>query len=250
MKDKIQIVVLAAGYGKRMNNCELPKVLIPFNGKPIISHLLAAIKESDVCLKPVIVVGQKAYQVQEALGPDYIYIFQKEQLGTGHAVLVTKPSLKGKAENIMILYGDHPLVTATMIKKLATAHLASKKVLTMATVKVADFLDWRGNFYDFGRIIRNDSSQVCQIIEKRDASLEQKEIKEVNPGYYCFQAEWLWANLDKLKNTNSQQEYYLTDLVDLACRQGQEIATVEIEPKEALGVNTADQLALAEGMCK
>ncbi|MFA6410100.1 MAG: NTP transferase domain-containing protein [Candidatus Buchananbacteria bacterium] len=248
MEDKIQIVVLAAGFGKRMNNHDLPKVLIPFKGKPIISHLLLAIKESGVGQKPVIVIGQKSEMIKSALGPDYTYVFQAEQLGTGHAVSVTKSELEGKAENIMILYGDHPLVSSLMIKKLAAAHLANQKVLTMATVKVPDFSDWRQSFYDFGRIFRGDNKLVCQIIEKRDATQEQKEIKEVNPGYYCFQADWLWSNLDKLKNDNSQKEYYLTDLVGLACQQGKEIATVEIEPKEALGVNTAEQLALVEKM--
>ncbi|MFA6215325.1 MAG: NTP transferase domain-containing protein [Patescibacteria group bacterium] len=241
---KIQIIILAAGHGKRMNNAELPKVLVPFKGKPLISRLLQAIKASGVCAKPAIVVGQKADMIKAALGSDYTYIFQAEQLGTGHAVMCSKDELAGKAENIMVLYGDHPLVSAETIKKIAAAHLETGAILTMATVTIPDFSDWRANFYDFGRIIRTDSGRVCAIVEKKDAAESQKEIKEVNPSYLCFQAEWLWENLAKLKNDNAQKEYYLTDLIGSACRQSQEITTVEIRPEEALGVNTAEQLEL------
>jgi bifunctional UDP-N-acetylglucosamine pyrophosphorylase/glucosamine-1-phosphate N-acetyltransferase len=250
MSNNIQIIVLAGGQGKRMNNQDLPKVLVPFKGKPIISHLLSAIKDSGYCEKPVIVVGPKADQLKAALGPSYQYIFQPEQLGTGNAVLVCREELVGKVEDVMILYGDHPLVTAGMIEKLADTHLQSGNVMTMATVKVSDFSGWRQAFFDFGRIIRDERGRVCEIIERKDATDLQKEIKEVNPGYYCFKANWLWQNLDQLKNNNAQKEYYLTDLVGLACHQDQMITTVQIEPKEALGVNTAEQLALVEKMCR
>jgi len=244
MSEQIKIIILAAGHGKRMNNHELPKVCIPLDGQPIVKRLMKAIKDSGVCDKPVVVVGQKAELVKQALGPDYTYVNQSEQLGTGHAVMCAKDELVGKAENIMVLYGDHPLITAEMVNNLAKTHLAANTVLTMATVKVPDFSDWRASFYDFGRIIRDDSNKVCQIVEKKDADDAQKEIKEVNPSYLCFKADWLWDNLAKLKNDNAQKEYYLTDLVGLACQAGREIATVEIQPKEALGVNTAEQLEL------
>jgi bifunctional UDP-N-acetylglucosamine pyrophosphorylase/glucosamine-1-phosphate N-acetyltransferase len=244
MSNQIQIIILAAGHGKRMNNLELPKTLIPLNGEPIIFRLLKAIKDSGVCDDPIIVVGQKADQIRAALGPNYHYIIQDRQLGTGHAVLCTKSELEGKVKDIMVLYGDHPLITAEMIQKLARAHLKSGKTLTMATVKVPDFADWRCGFYDFGRIVRQGSNKVCAVVEKRDATEAEREIKEVNPSYFCFKADWLWQKLSELKNENSQQEYYLTDLVGMACQAGLEIETVEIQPKEALGVNTAEQLEL------
>lgn len=246
MIDKIQIIVLAAGHGQRMEDKELPKVLIPLEGKPIIQYLLAAIKESGVCQKPVIVIGEKAGEVKVALGPDYLYVFQEEQLGTGHAIACCRQQLEGKVKDIMVLYGDHPFISSTMIKNLTETHLKGGKILTMATVKVPDFKDWRQSFYDFGRIIKDDQGRVTQIVEKKDATPKQLEIKEVNPSYFCFKADWLWQNIDKLKNDNAQQEYYLTDLAGIACQQDQEIATMEIKPKEALGVNTAEQLELVK----
>jgi len=242
--DKIQIIILAAGLGKRMKNKEIPKVLAPLEGKPLIRYLLEAVDESGVCEKPVIVVGQKADMVKEALGPNYTYVFQTEQLGTGHAVMSAREELEGKVKNIMVLNGDHPLVTAETIKKLAQGHLAQEKVLTLGVVKTPDFDDWRQSFYDFGRVVRNGDGKLSRIVEKKDASPEQLEIKEVNPNYFCFKADWLWSNLDKLKNDNAQGEYYLTDLLGIACQQDQEIATVEIELKSGLGVNNEEQLEL------
>jgi len=246
VRGKIQVIVLAAGQGKRMGDKNLPKVLIPFKGVPIIKHLLAAVKNSGVCAKPVIVIGQQAEAVKKELGPDYIYIYQAQQLGTGHAVMSAQKELAGKVQNIMVLYGDHPLVTSTMIKKLTDVHLQQGKVLTMATVSLPDFEGWRQVFFDFGRVIRDKNGRVIRIVEKKDATKKQLEIKEGNPSYFCFKADWLWANLAKLKNDNTQNEYYLTDLAKLACDQKQEVATVEIEPKEALGINTAKQLKLLE----
>jgi len=246
--DQLQIIILAAGLGKRMQNKELPKALTPLRGRPLISYLLDSIKESGVCAKPVIVVGKMADMVKAALGPNYTYVFQAEQLGTGHAVMCAKDELAGKAENILILYGDQPLITPETIKKLVATHLSAGPVLTIGTVKVTDFANWRAGFYDFGRINRDLSGNVVGIIEKKDAIEKQWDIKEINPGYYCFAADWLWENLAKLKNENAQKEYYLTDLIGLACQQGQNISTVEIEPKEALGVNNEEHLKLLEGI--
>jgi len=246
MSNQIQIIILAAGLGKRMKNKELPKALVLFKGQPLIKYLLALIKSSGICDKPVIVVGKMAEKVKETLGPNYIYVFQAEQLGTGHAVMCAKGELVGKAENILVLYGDQPLITAETIRKLAGIHLAGEQVLTMGTVQVPNFEDWRVGFSDFGRINRDSAGKVCGIIEKKDATAEQLNIKEINPGYYCFKADWLWQNLTNLKDNNAAGELYLTDLLGLACQQGKEITTVEIEPKEALGINTEGQLEAIE----
>ncbi|MBN1779401.1 MAG: NTP transferase domain-containing protein [Candidatus Buchananbacteria bacterium] len=245
--NKLQIVILAAGKGKRMNSQELPKVLVPLRGKPMIKYLLESIKQAGIS-NPVIVVGQQAERVKAELGGQYQYVFQAEQLGTGHAVAVTRDTLLNQADHIMVLYGDHPHVSAATIKSIADAHLSSNNILTMATVKVDDFFDWRQSFYDFGRIVRDVNGDLDKIVEKRDATPEQLEIKEVNPSYFCFRADWLWENLVKLKNENSQGEYYLTDLLGLAVDQNQKITTVEIEPLEALGVNTQEQLQQLENL--
>lgn len=244
MGNKIQIIILAAGHGKRMNNAELPKVLVPLQGKPMVARLLESIAASGVCERPLLVVGQKAEMVRAALGDAYDYVFQEDQLGTGHAVSVTRSVLEGRVPDVMVLYGDHPLVTAETIRKLSEVHHASGSVLTMATVQVSDFDDWRAGFADFGRIVRDSAGNITAIVEKRDATPEQLAIREINPGYYCFSSEWLWKNLEHLQNNNAQKEYYLTDLIGIACSQHLPIASVVIDSREALGVNTAEQLSL------
>ena len=238
-----KVIVLAAGLGKRMGG-KIPKVLISLAGKPMIKYLVEAIKKSGVDRRPTVVVASDSKNLIKQTLNGCDYVVQKKQLGTGHAVACTRDFLQNKTENILVLYGDHPLVSAETIKKLNQAHLREKKVLTMAVVKIPDFNGWRKSFYDFGRVIRKRNGQISQIIEKKDALPAQLKIKEVNPSYFCFKADWLWQNLNKLKNNNAQQEYYLTDFVEIACRQNQEIATVQIEPREALGVNTPKQLKL------
>ncbi|MBI5466510.1 MAG: NTP transferase domain-containing protein [Candidatus Kerfeldbacteria bacterium] len=243
-EQKIKIIVLAAGHGKRMGNGELPKVLVLFKDKPLVHYVMEAIAASRIDVRPIVVVGQKSEQVKAALGSDYIYVLQTEQRGTGHAVAAAESVLKGKAETVMVLYGDQPLITPITIKKMAQTHIVSGSTVTMATVLVPDFGDWRQGFYDFGRVIRDKAGKVVAIVEKKDATLEQLDTKEVNPSYFCFKAQWLWQNLEKLSNNNSQREYYLTDLVGLACQQGEPITTVMVELREALGVNTPEQLVL------
>lgn len=242
--EKIKIVILAAGHGKRMNNESLPKVLTPLKGKPLIVWLTEAIKVSGVCEQPVIVVGQKSEMVKATLGPGFIYVIQSEQLGTGHAVMAARSEVEGQADNVMVLYGDHPLVSSETIRKLTEAHLDSGNVLTMATVKINDFNDWRQSFNDFGRIIRDGAGNITGIIEAKDATPEQRQILEVNPSYFVFKADWLWNNLERIKNDNVQHEYYLTDLPKIAVSENKKITSVEIDPREALGVNTVDQLTL------
>lgn len=244
MKKALQIIILAAGHGKRMGQQDLPKVLVSFNGKPIIVYLLESVAKSGVDNRPVVVIGQKAEQVINTLGDGYEYVRQEEQLGTGHAVVVTENLLKDKVENVLVLYGDHPLVSSETIKNLVSIHETKKNIITMATTKISDFNDWRATFFHFGRIIRNQENKIIRIVEKKDAEPDELNVKEVNPGYYCFNAKWLWKNLSLLKSNNKQKEYYLTDLVALAINQGLSVDTVDIDSVEAFGVNTPEQLAM------
>ena len=246
VRGNIQVLILAAGQGKRMGAGDLPKVLVPLKGKPMLGHLLEAIKNSGVGETPTVVIGKGAEKVKETFGDDYQYVLQEEQLGTGHAVKVAKGALKD-ATDVMVLYGDHPLVSAKLIKALAQKHLSSGSVLTMATVTVRDFEDWRREFISFAKIIRDDKDKVVKIVERKDISEDQKDIPEVNPAYMCFKADWLWENLKNLGKDNAQGEYYLTDLVKMAVDQGHEITTVDIQDiKEALGINTSEQLKSIE----
>lgn len=243
--EDLYTIILAGGKGTRMDS-DLPKVLVPLVNKPLISYLLEGVDQARFSTTPVIVVGYQADSVKEALGDNYTYVFQEQQLGTGHAVQVAQSELKHKAKTIMVLYGDHPFLRAETLQEIALTHVQSGEVLTIATTVVSDFNDWREGFYSFGRIIRNNEGNIDRIVEKKDASKEELEIQEVNPAYFCIDAEWLWKSLTNLRNDNAQGEYYLTDLVHMAIEEGRRIASVSIDPVEALGVNTKEQLALVE----
>jgi len=239
-----QIIILAAGHGKRMQS-ELPKALTPLRGKPFVKHVLDAVASSKVCDNPIIVIGQKGDQVRDVLGSSYSYAVQSEQLGTGHAVMIAEDIAKD-SDTIVVLYADHPLVSAETIKNLIDTHKQKKAVLTMATAIVPDFLDWRKAFLSFGKFVRDEKGEIKKIVEVKDATEEELEIKEVNPAYMCFDAKWMWEHLHMLKNENAQNEYYLTDLVGMAFSENQNITSISIDPREALGVNTKEQLKLIE----
>jgi bifunctional UDP-N-acetylglucosamine pyrophosphorylase/glucosamine-1-phosphate N-acetyltransferase len=234
---------LAAGKGTRMDD-SLPKVLVPVKGRPMIEYLIQSIADSGVCKDPTIIVspGNKDL-IKEALKRyGCRYAIQNEQLGTGHALACAKGFVGEEAKNIIVFYGDHPFVKPQTIKKLAEAHKGS---ITMMTTELEDFNGWRKNFYNWGRIIR-DGNKIKEIIEFKDANREEKEIKEVNPGFYCFNSEWLWENIKRLENKNAQKEYYLTDLIKIAFKQGLKIDSLPINPKEAIGINSKEELEIAE----
>ncbi|RJQ28457.1 hypothetical protein C4571_03740 [Candidatus Parcubacteria bacterium] len=240
-----RVVVLAAGKGTRMNS-HLQKVLLPFKGKPMIQRLVDAIVASGIDPRPLIIVGQQREEVQKTLGNQCEYVVQEEQLGTGHAVRCAEKALKGKADAIIVLYGDHPFVKAETVKKLYDLHKKQGCPLTMMTTEVEDFKEWRAPFYDFGRVIRDEKGMIRKVMERKDASPEELEIREVNPAFLCFDAEWLWQNLTKLRNNNAKKEYYLTDLVQIAIDEGACIASMNIDPAESIGVNTPEHLSVAK----
>lgn len=224
----------------------MPKALVLFNGKPIIDYLMQAVKHSGVVGKPILVVGYKKEEIINHLGTEATYVVQEEQLGTGHAVRVTEGSIPESVEHILVLYGDAPAVTGAMIANLIAVHAKSNCSLTMATVTVPSFDDWYQVFYKpFSRIVRAEDGKIVRSVEFKDASEFEKELKEVNPCYFCFEKKWLFEHLAKLKNENAQSEYYLTDLVEHAAAE-KSIASVAISPEEALGVNTIEELERLE----
>lgn len=238
-----KIVILAAGKGKRMR-CELPKVLVNLQGKPMIEYLVKSIIASGVDASPIIVVSPDNKEIISRALAKYNcqYAIQTEQLGTGHALACAKYLIDKSVDHIICFYGDHPFISTKTIRQVAENH---KGAITMMTVRVEDFDGWRKCFNCWGRIIRDDSGQIKENIEFRDASDEVKQIKEVNPSLYCFESKWLWENLKKLNNHNAQREYYLTDLVKLAFKQNLNINTFNLEPKEAIGINSPEELAIA-----
>lgn len=243
---KVKIIILAGGKGKRMQS-ELPKVLIPLHGKRLVAHVLDAVRKSEIDDRPVIVVGQQRELVMKTLGDDYEYIVQEEQLGTGHAVLSAQKILENNADHVVVLYGDHPFITSETINKLVEKHLTSGGKITMATVSLSDFADWREIFYtNFSRIVRDKNGNIIKDVQFKDASDEEKKITEVNPCYFCFETKWLWENLKTLKTDNAQKEYYLTDLVKIAMQEKIKIESINIDPHEALGVNSKEELKTLE----
>ena len=247
MKNQVQIIILAAGKGTRMKS-ELPKVLIPLRGTPIIKHLLNTIESIDnkPFGTPYIVVGYGKEQVMKALGSTYNYVEQKEQLGSGDAVNSVKNSISSIAENTLILYGDHPFVSGETIQKIINKKIESGKKIVMATVLLPDFDDWRKNFLGFSRVERGANGKILRTIENKDATEIERKITEVNPCYFCIDTEFLWKELAKLKNDNAQHEYYLTDVFKIAVQEGIEIESIQIDPHEALGANSKEELETLE----
>lgn len=238
-----QIVILAAGKGTRMGG-EIPKVLLPLYDQPVISHLLREIKDVAQLTTPVIVVGYKEDLVKETLGKEYIYVTQFDQKGTGHAVLSSKEAIT--ADNFIVLYGDMPFTSKKSLEDLIGLHTHHHAKISMFTCTVPNFdEDQYQPFLGYGRIIRNEAGNIEKIVEYKDCTEEQKHILEVNPGIYMFNSNWVWNELDQIGHNNAQDEFYLTDVVEIAIRDGQTIYSLSIDAKEVYGINTPEHLAYA-----
>ena len=250
MNSKIQVIILAAGKGKRMKSDE-PKALSLLKGRPFLQHILETLKKLDPEIKPVIVVGHKKERVKEVLGEEYTYAEQHEQLGTGHAVGSAKSAIKTPHDIVIVLAADQPLVSKETLKQIISTHTEKNPTITMATVIIPDFEDWRIGLNHFGRIIRNENGKIKKIVEFKDTTEEEKEIKELNPALYAFDAKWLWENIDKIKNENAQKEYLLTDLIKMAFDQNKNIELVQTSNiLEALQPNSQEELELLEKLVK
>jgi len=226
---------------------ELPKVLVPLQGRPMIKYLIDSVLKSEVSRKPILVVSPDNQEIiKEALAEyDLDYVVQAEQLGTGHAVSCAQELLSNsKIKNLVVFYGDHPFIQAETIEKLLVNHYDP---ITMMTTRVSNFEGWHQNFIRWGRIVRTDG-EIKEIVEFKDASAEQQAITEVNPALFCFNNSWLWENIQQLKNENNQQEYYLTDLIKIATAQNIKINSMEIDPREAVGINSQAELTVAENL--
>lgn len=234
----MEVVILAAGQGKRMRSV-LPKVLQPLAGKPLLAHVLEsarALGARRIC----IVHGHGGEAVRSRLdAPDLVWVEQSQQLGTGHAVLQAAPHLSNDAR-VLVLYGDVPLIGAATLARLMDA--AGKDRLALLTVEV-------GNPDGYGRILRDGMRRVTRIVEEKDATPDERRVREINTGILVAPASRLRDWLGRIGNDNAQSEYYLTDIVSLAVRDGVEIATVAPDDvSETLGVNDKAQLAALERM--
>lgn len=237
-----QVVILAAGKGTRMQS-EIPKVLIPLHDKPVISHLLEELKHFDTSNTPVVVVGFQKELVKQTLGDGYLYAEQIEQRGTGDAVKCTKDLVQ--AENIIVLYGDMPFISASSLMELSTMHIENQSKLSMFTCTVPNFEGMYAHFRGFGRILRDTNNHIMQIKEYADAEEFEKEVTEVNPGIYMFNTQWLWEHIDAIGDNNAQHEFYLTDIIEVAIKGGEKVYSMAIPPEEVFGINTPEHLAHA-----
>jgi bifunctional UDP-N-acetylglucosamine pyrophosphorylase/glucosamine-1-phosphate N-acetyltransferase len=239
---KVTAILLAAGQGTRMKS-NLPKVLHSVAGKPMIWHALNAIQESTT-EKAVVVVGHGAEAVTKYLGDSAQTVLQEPQLGTGHAVMQAESLLKGKTDLVVVCYSDMPLLRGETLKRLVETQKNNKGPISMLTV-VAD--DPRG----FGRIMRKSDGSVDAIVEEYVATPDQLQVKELNVGGYCFDANWLWDVLKRIPKNPKKGEYYLTDSIEFASKDGLPVQAVIMEDaEETIGVNTRIHLAEVETAMK
>jgi bifunctional UDP-N-acetylglucosamine pyrophosphorylase/glucosamine-1-phosphate N-acetyltransferase len=239
MTNSLSVIILAAGKGTRMQSAK-PKVLQTLAGKPLLGHVLDTCDELSAT-KTIVVYGFGGDQVQTAMDSQYAHlpitwVAQTEQLGTGHAVKVALEQLPKDGQSL-ILYGDVPLVSCQTLTTLQTANTNGMSMLTLTV----------DNPFGLGRIKRDAAGKVEAIVEQKDASTDEQNIKEINSGIYCVDNALLHKYLPELSNDNAQQEYYLTDIVKMAVADGVTIAAIEPEHTfEIEGVNNRQQLASLE----
>lgn len=233
-------VVMAAGKGTRMKS-ELPKVLAPVCGRPMIEHVLEAIRAAGI-ERIVVVIGYRGDLVREALthwqGVEFVE--QSPQLGTGHAVMVCRKALENHEGPVFILTGDTPLVQPSTLRAMSDEFAKARPACLLGTAR-------KENPDGLGRVIRDAEGNFLAIVEQRDATPEQLAVTEVNMSYYLFDSRELWHALDQVKNNNAQGEYYITDCPGILKAEGKQVrALCALTGCETLSVNTVEELAEVE----
>ncbi len=253
--DNFTAVILAAGKGTRMG-LEMPKVLVPLKGKPLLFHVIENLDKAG-CNRFIIIVGYKKELIQSQIEKVYEktlykkceFIFQEEQLGTGHAVLCAEERLKPVSivktkvsEHFVVVAGDMPMLRAQTFKKLLKYHLLNKNTITVLTAYVE-------NPTGYGRIVKNDEGAIYKIVEERDASLDEKALKEINTGTYVFHNQRAFPLLKQIGAENMQGEYYLPDMIAIALKYNYKVSSFALKDNlEARGVNTPLELSEIEAL--
>jgi UDP-N-acetylglucosamine diphosphorylase/glucosamine-1-phosphate N-acetyltransferase len=239
----LAIIIIAAGKGTRMHSA-LAKVLHPLAGRALVTHVL----DVATALAPqrlVVVVGHQAEAVRQLCAPyGATCVLQEPQLGTGHAVEQAEPVLVDFSGDVLVLYGDVPLLQPTTLRALWDAHRCQQATVTVLTACLE-------NPTGYGRILRDAAGRITRIVEERDASEIDKAVREINSGVYCLQAPFLFAALRRVGRHNAQGEQYLTDVVAIAVAEQHHVAHVTVaEAQEILGVNTYAELASLETLLR
>lgn len=231
-------ILLAAGQGTRMGS-DLPKVLLEVGGRPMLRWVVEACFAAGV-ERCVVVVGYRADDVRAVLAdePRCVFVEQTEQLGTAHAADMARPIFENQpAGDVFVLAGDGPLIRSQTLARLLEIHRRTKASATLATAVLDDPTG-------YGRVIRNAQNNFDRIVEQKDATPDELAIREVNPSYYCFRNDDLFATLSQVDTGNQQGEYYLTDVPGLLRGQGKTVTLVDAVPAEdVLSINTPEQLA-------
>ena len=231
-------LVLAAGMGKRIKSNK-PKALHEVGGLPIIDHVIRSLNRANIN-EIIVVVGCEGEQIQEHLKDKVKYVWQKEQLGTAHAVMQAEEILKNFSGDVVVLPGDAPLIKPETIIELLFVHKDDNSAASVLTMELEDAAS-------YGRIIRDERNQFEKIVEFKDASDDVRKIKEVNSGSYCFNSKNLFSSLLEISNDNSQKEYYLTDTLEILRKKNLPISVVKMkDSREGLGVNSRRELAMIE----
>jgi bifunctional UDP-N-acetylglucosamine pyrophosphorylase / glucosamine-1-phosphate N-acetyltransferase len=235
-------VILAAGKGTRMPG-DLPKVVHPVGGRAMVCAVVDACREAG-CGRIIVVVGYKQELVRQSLA-DYEglqFVVQDKQLGTGHAVQTAGPNFAGTgwAHDVFVLCGDGPLVRAATLQELLRRHRESGPSATLATAVLDDPTG-------YGRIVRDEHGQFRRIVEHKNATEEERQIREVNPSYYCFRETDLFSALSSVEPNAVTGEYYLTDTLALLLAEGKRVEVVAaVPPEDVLSINTPDDLAAVD----
>jgi bifunctional UDP-N-acetylglucosamine pyrophosphorylase/glucosamine-1-phosphate N-acetyltransferase/UDP-N-acetylglucosamine pyrophosphorylase len=240
MNEKLAVIILAAGLGTRMKS-DKAKVLHTVCGKTMISYVLQialAVEALDI----VVVVGHQADQVKAACldAPHAKFAYQEQQLGTGHAVMCALPCISDAVEQVVILCGDVPMLRASTISALLQDHMQGHRALSLLAVDV-------DSPTGYGRIKMDAQGRLSGIVEEKDASAEEKRIKLVNAGIYCVDKSFLKSALGKITPDNAQNELYLTDIIEIGYRSGENIGVlVSNDVDEVAGINTVQDLQFVE----
>ncbi len=235
-------IILAAGKGTRMKS-DLPKVLHKVAGISMLEHVFRSVSAIDP-EKTVTVVGHKAELVEQVLAGQTDFVRQTEQLGTGHAVMMAEPVLENLTGQTLVIAGDTPLITGESLKNLIDFHINHKNVATILTAEAE-------NPFGYGRIVRNQHDEVLKIVEQKDSSDFEQQIKEINTGTYVFDNARLFEALKNINTNNAQGEYYITDVIGIFRENGEKVCAYTLKDfDESLGVNDRVALATAESVMR
>jgi bifunctional UDP-N-acetylglucosamine pyrophosphorylase/glucosamine-1-phosphate N-acetyltransferase len=242
----IAIAIMAAGKGTRLKS-KHPKVLHEIGGKPILAHVIATAAKVVPAADIFVIIGHEAERVREAVaGTGVNFVLQAEQRGTGHALMVAREALSGnkagnKYDQVIVLSGDAPLITADTIRKLSDFHSAQKATMTLLSADL-------DNPYGYGRVIRKGSgAEVQAIVEEKSATAQQKKIREINSGFYVFGGPALYEHIDRLSTANPHGEYYLTDMAGVFHRARKKVVAMKTpDAGEVLGSNTRAEMMMLD----